>query len=321
MDQTTPTKQKTKMGGKTMRTHFTNVELPHIWIRQLQNDGKANSMFFEGRTIFSYGKHFPIANILNNGTILFTAQECSSTTAHHKNCVRNAISDAKILFTVPEVWSGLGDADINHAKNAKYLERQFIDLKGRAFRASIHSNAYAKHANIAADSLGKYCRIFAKQIPLELRRKAAKIAACPFTSAEIETLTKKGIAAQVRMEAAEKRRETEAAERAKQQIPNLEKWATNDGPYYHGFQSLPVRLRVVYDSEKMARIVETSHGAKVDFHAAVVMLGLWQAGTLENGATISGYTVREIAADHLLIGCHRIEREEAERVITAASQN
>jgi len=58
--------------------------------------GGTKHMFIEGKTIYSYGHHFPIATRTGKGTYLFTTRGYSSTTAHHKGLVRRALSSAKV---------------------------------------------------------------------------------------------------------------------------------------------------------------------------------------------------------------------------------
>jgi hypothetical protein len=111
------------------------------------------------------------------------------------------------------------------------------------------------------------------------------------------------------------------AARAAELLPALELWASGGGAYQQGFYDLPCRLRVVYDAQKAgySRTVETSHGASVSLIQAVSLLGQWQANTVEIGAKIGPYTVEAITPDLITIGCHKITRAEAERVIVPAA--
>lgn len=53
-------------------------------------------MFFEEQTIYSYGHHFPIARLIGNNRVLFTAQEYSATTRNHKYQVEAALLRADL---------------------------------------------------------------------------------------------------------------------------------------------------------------------------------------------------------------------------------
>ena len=50
-------------------------------------------MFIEGDTIYSYGKHFPIALRLGNNIFLVNVDKYSSSTSKHQSYVIGAISD------------------------------------------------------------------------------------------------------------------------------------------------------------------------------------------------------------------------------------
>lgn len=53
--------------------------------------GKALHMFIEGNTIYSYGRHFPIATRVGTTKVLFTSKGYSVTTARHKGLVKRAL--------------------------------------------------------------------------------------------------------------------------------------------------------------------------------------------------------------------------------------
>src|SRR5262245_39723763 len=61
------------------------------WCEQTQDYARSKSIFFERDTIYSYGKHFPIARWWKYQTVLFTTQDYSVTTAKHKSLVRRKI--------------------------------------------------------------------------------------------------------------------------------------------------------------------------------------------------------------------------------------
>ena len=51
-----------------MKNIFTNSELAHTYANQSQQSGRnsSGSFYFDGKAIYSYGRHFPIANIVTN---------------------------------------------------------------------------------------------------------------------------------------------------------------------------------------------------------------------------------------------------------------
>lgn len=67
-----------------MKHVFNTSEVAHIWAAQSQQSGRnaQGNFYFEGQTIYSYGRHFPIATIVGND-VLFTDKSYSNTTAKH----------------------------------------------------------------------------------------------------------------------------------------------------------------------------------------------------------------------------------------------
>ena len=73
-----------------MRTSLKNhAEVAHFWANQVQEEGRAGNMFFEGDVIYSYGKHFPIATFTTTPSgqkvILFNAASYSISTSQHQS--------------------------------------------------------------------------------------------------------------------------------------------------------------------------------------------------------------------------------------------
>ena len=63
--------------------------------------GKSLHMFIDGNTVYSYGKHFPIATRHNNGIVYFTTRGYSRTTSRHKSLVRCALPCEPVMVTEP----------------------------------------------------------------------------------------------------------------------------------------------------------------------------------------------------------------------------
>lgn len=100
-----------------------------------EKEGKANSMFIDGDTIFSYGYHFPIARKTDktdeNGRkiVLFTDRGYSMTTAKHKSQVYSALLQAghRVITC---------DVSMARASNAiESLNKEIEDLHGKEKRA------------------------------------------------------------------------------------------------------------------------------------------------------------------------------------------
>lgn len=88
-------------------TNKSNIELAHLWASQNVQEGRSSNrnLFFEGATIYSYGKHFPLARFIDakhidlfhghcvakKDVVLINNCSYSSTTIEHRACVYRAI--------------------------------------------------------------------------------------------------------------------------------------------------------------------------------------------------------------------------------------
>lgn len=70
-----------------------NEEIAELFVNG-KDKGRANNMFIEGDTIYSYGYHFPIAVRIGVNKYLFNNNGYSMTTRTHKNHVERALNRA-----------------------------------------------------------------------------------------------------------------------------------------------------------------------------------------------------------------------------------
>lgn len=83
-----------------MRTTYnSNTELIEIFKKQSQSFGKANSLFFENDTLYSYGRHYPLALFVKPDTVLINDVGYSVTTSKHIRIAKDATSKRKQILT------------------------------------------------------------------------------------------------------------------------------------------------------------------------------------------------------------------------------
>jgi hypothetical protein len=284
-----------------MKTVFTQSEIAHIWAKQSQETGKTpgNRMFFDGKDIFSYGRHFCIARILENGKVLFTNRDYSNTTAKHKHQVRHAISHKEIIYCA--------DPDSGSNRN---INAFCADLKAQLEI----SNAPRKRAQTKADALDRmqsiavntdqYLEAIGEDIN-EIKKYHSEFAILyDFAKNQDKTA----------FEEREKIRQDEIAAYNIQQAKEMEerkKKAIEDwkkGKPVNLYLADPVYLRVK-DEE-----LQTTMGARVSVKAAKILFEMIKAGKDIKGYEIDGYTVIGLMNGTLKIGCHTIERKEINRL-------
>jgi hypothetical protein len=297
-----------------MKTVFTPSELPHVFARQSQVEGKTASrnFFFQRSTIYSYGYHFPIAKFLDDGTVLFTNREYSRTTAKHISAVHYALNHKEKIY-VNNPNEGVVDNLIAFSND---LKAEFDVIENTRRRPHTRDAARA-NVNYIVKMATSYCvamdTTLDKQIKLLAKGDRAEhlIAASLFKKAMdagydhtkfLLNLNKKLTAAQKK---ADKERKIKAAEK-------LEKWLNGENnTYYLDRQYTPIMLRKrVIDEE--TTLVETTMGASVSFKAAKVLYDLIKSGRDIKGHQIDKYTVIGINGT-LKVGCHEIPTDEIKR--------
>lgn len=147
-----------------MRTVFTNEEVARVWYRQEQNEGRGSggNLYFHGNTIYSYGSHFPIAKILDDGKILFTTRSYSNSTAKHINYVWRAVGYSN--KNVMPVYN----PDASHSTNIKHwldiIDNTVMEIrnkKNRKFEGRLQT------LKSAANSLKQYTEYFGITLTFE----------------------------------------------------------------------------------------------------------------------------------------------------------
>jgi hypothetical protein len=124
-------------GKKRVKEVFKTGEIAHLWAHQTQAQARnsAGNLFFEGPTIYSYGRHFAIATIHKKRDgrtlVLMNSANYSNTTAGHKSDVRQAarhLPSVSVPNTNPESLA-------EHNANIKFATDKAAELLAKAQRA------------------------------------------------------------------------------------------------------------------------------------------------------------------------------------------
>lgn len=83
---------------------MNNSMVAHLWANEKKESGKGSNLFFEGRSIYSYGYHFEVGRIVRNKcgekAYLLNDKYYSSSTCQHQRYVRSAIPTGSKVFSV-----------------------------------------------------------------------------------------------------------------------------------------------------------------------------------------------------------------------------
>ena len=301
-----------------MRTVFTNDETAHVWSTGTQGEGRSHngSIFFDGSTIFSYGKHFPIARLIpGTEVVLFTTESYSATTAQHKCLVSRAVSH-KTVVCVPNVvmsnyFGGTEKATKYHTDNLEAIHRDAINIRNKATRARTNGDFYLRLLTERIGDAETYFETFRKEMDKATARKwRRKLTAGIATPEEAKALDKKikaGRAVQAKKDKA--KHKLDMIEYNEQ----LVKWKAGEAAAYIPYwinPPPPSSLRIKNDQ------VETTRGARIPLPDARKAYRLIKAGRGDSlkGQRIAYYTVTSITDTLLTVGCHKILLSEVDRI-------
>lgn len=333
-----------------MRTVTNSREVAHMWANQTQSRARNSncSLFFEDKTLYSYGHHYPLAQLVTLDILTVVLVNVSTrnrggsmTTAKHRSQLRRAISqhtsfDVVDPFVCEErSWTGHG-----HEINVQYLTAQVQDSYTKAL-SSIKPEYIRRSYDAtlrALKNLREYCELFELPVPevvgskesdaelvyarIEKMRQRAELRATPEYRAKAKAEYERkhaGILAVVKAAIARKCDAWRAGDNYSLNLYDVARQLGISRQLRRNLElGIPTMLRLSRDGKE----VETSHGARVPVSHAVRALG-WVRNVVERGVEfkpnghsfhIGPYTVSHIGTDGTLVaGCHTIKYDEIVR--------
>lgn len=276
----------------------------HVWAHQLQSDARYGNIFFDGDTIYSYGRHFPMARVVTvkgRRVVLFTTRSYSSTTAGHKSEVRCAIPHDTPIFYVDDVLQKPSRKTLD--QYAKRIADQCLVVSRAKSRMDSELATLQKlvdEANLFCETFGFKTRYSMPTNVDEMKQVAAQ-----------QTRRQQG--RQRAQEIVRKRRlEKEAAER----LARLEQWKSGENIYVgridgYDYLRLSADGNVETTANAVVPLKHVNRVAKLILKKAVSGVA-WHT----NGETIrvGEYNLDSIEENgDVRIGCHLFSRVEIER--------
>ena len=296
-----------------MKTVFNNSELAHIWAAQTQNEGRAGSFYFNGKTIYSYGSHFPIATMDGNN-VLFTKRTYSNTTAKHIGLTRRAITHKTLIYCY-DVPVNLKYASTEHENNLNRWKREIKSLFDELGNKKIRNTQDRINGiNNLISELNIYCQYFKLKVKDSELKSLLSIAGQPdFLEQAREAKAKLNAANEKRMKQAVKAYGQyiilwrEYKDSAIKELPTKIKDLCN---YYANNTDAFTRLRYNADQNR----VETSKGVQIPADIAkraFIQLNGCMEGTCNSiNVPVLSYTITETTKDYIKAGCHTIPKSD-----------
>jgi len=323
----------------------TNHELAHAWAHQLSPKGRTpnSNFYFEGKTIYSYGKHFPIATLLDDGTVQFTSRGYSITTnGKHLPAAHSAVSHLTYAPSCHtpfiDSWKShiLTNADdfrvaiqlavhkVQRSTTAKQLVRNQETLQNAVNAAQAWANWVEEKNGIDAlewkisrDDRHTWLTVF--------ENLASQIAAADSWLGNTEDETFKQMLANNRqVRTAHLAREKEAKRKQEEERiavyqQRLQEWrlgGPNNIPHVWGDSTAHLR----WNCMSTGWFLQTSKGINIPKQEAILAFTLWKKDKIV-GHKVDGYLVTHNADGYLQAGCHRISWEEIEAAIAATPKS
>lgn len=303
---------------------MNNHQLAHAWANQTTDSARGSNFYFEGASIYSYGKHFEIARIHRQagdfknrgrsnmdrhkrGIILFTSRSYSNTTARHKSYTVNAIDFGNYdVFFVPRV-----EGAPYHEENLAHLVDRVKDARQIALTSLVSIIFKADQVRARIDQTKEYMKAFKVSGALKVST-LKELKALAWTKKEYAKILSRADREKDKERAREAQQAKLAEKRLQDAQPYMVVWRmSGEWSVYApcSLQNLPVMLR---ESADGARII-TSHGAEVNADGARrLYLALKMGESLLPNMDIDGFPIHGVKDSVLKIGCHNIPMAEVE---------
>jgi hypothetical protein len=295
------------------RLVWPTAEIAHIWAHQKAPEGRnpQANFYFNGRVIYSYGSHFPIARLMEHKGkkyVLMTTRRYSSVTAQHLYHVRDAITHMAV-FNV--------DRPLN--------DRCWPDYQRQAKEAwqDVLACPRAKWNKVETfDGIMDEANDYAKFLGLKSRIKRPENYLEQFNIAEKHEKARNAREIARHIARTEQRRIDDeiAKKKLEEVIPiwRAGKFPTSRLPYHH---SMGTMLRLV----RRNKFIESSRGVFVPVADAPAIwekvkqcrhdCAIWLRNGNPEELKIGGYPVDEVHQDgEVRVGCHRLPYPELESI-------
>lgn len=283
-----------------MKNVFKTNEIAHIWANQLQESARnsANNLFFEGATIYSYGRHFEIAKHVTNEkgdkAILFNKNKYSNTTAKHIQLVRNGSSHLTKIY-VPDVAN-------NKYFNFESWVRECEAIAKNLLKAK-KPEIYLNQISVIANEVKEYTNFFGYDIPQPLQDVLNITNKEEYTNYQNSAL-----------ERAKKENEEQVKKAKKDSLKQIKEF--KDGKRSTVWNRLGKDYLRYNETSKR---VETSQGIEIPviiaerFYKQILKINS-KGGCTDCEAKLMEYNVKEINKSYIVIGCHNVDIKEISKI-------
>lgn len=309
----------------------------HRYAQFTQDEGRSSNTEFSGDTLYSYGRHYVLAQRINagkpNAALLLNLRRYSNTTSKHQSETEHATRQHKQVFCyIPKYWQlypgeesqAMSLKELHAFTFARWTSEATEELK--KFKNAINTHSW-RAANIQT-VLGQaqiYADFFKLKLPKELNEIREYI-----NSAEANDLITNGRKSKLSPEKAAKAKEAreraKARKELKEELEAYGRLSENITEFLNGENSrvYPVttspgasyrhrnQISLFYDLLTIhnGRVI-TSQGVKLTIPQALEIAKGMEIGYIQEGMKIETengpFEVRKIDKESIVIGCHRFD--------------
>jgi hypothetical protein len=274
-----------------MKKVFSNSsDVIHLYAQRTQSEARCSNVFFEGNSVYSYGRHYELARFLDDQNILINNRAYSVTTSKHTSDVTYATRQFTQWFTMhtePDLVSS----------QLKQLKRKLAKARKPALYISEAVNLISKF-NEWLQFSGKI------NINTELKELI-----------EFFNLDGSQLADKIKDYGSELRKiEADKKDRQRELFDSFKNSFMNYEPYHEYKYGSKSEFDLVRVSE-CGSMLETSQNVRVPLLDAINLYNALKAGVNIVGQRIEHYQIRNVSGDCVQIGCHNIKISELETVL------
>lgn len=284
----------------------SHMQVAHAWMNKTGRSKRGFAMFYEGDTIYSWGKHFPIAHhVTSEGgapCVLITTREYSRSTAKHVTYTYRATHG--MVFEVDNV---MATTEQEHLHNYTAMLEVAADHVAKAKRARVWKDGHMQWAQEAFKAATEYAAWFNLSVAASIPGSIGDALADMTQHRHV-----------VNLRAQEEREARQRAQRIEQRRntnPRMVQWLKGESMGYT-FTTLNSTVRYRPFVRVMGDRVQTSWGADVPLDVALTAFRMatkvrksgkeWVATGLRT-LMVGDYALKRIGpSGNLVIGCHDI---------------
>ena len=292
-----------------MKTVFSNSQdVMHKFAEQSQTEARSSNVYMSktwlfkhdfANQIFSYGRHYLLAEFIDLETVYINDGGYSNTTAKHISHIEDATRQYKQIFFSESLRPAIQNTidAFNSLKKAKKPEKYISIIQANSEKFNSKTFFFVEDAG----SSPKFIQF--KYLPNSIQEKVKE---CRKICKQVENIDLKALQEQAR-----KKEQVAKKKAEKAFFDSLKKWFNFEIDSYYLARNVTGKdyLRINRETEQ----VETTQNVKIDFEDAANLYKLIQSGKDIKGYKIGYYTVISLNGV-LQIGCHKIDVDNMHKV-------